>query len=1108
MNLFRLIIRSLRHYFATSLATAAGIAVATAVICGALIIGDSLKQSLLRIVDTRLGETTHTITAGERIFSVDLARAMDGFDLLSAAPVLKSEAVVTVQGTAQRTGKVQVWGVDSLFKAVTGMGPGLGVDSGLPGMDPGEAILSENLAERMDLDTGDYFMMRVRATGPIPPNTPFVSDSEQTLTRRVRVSGIAGKDEAGHFNLQASQSAPFNLFVPLEWLNGIMGLEGMANLLVVRDEEGPAGNRIAGLLRESWQLEDGGLNLEYQAGEDSWNISSDRVFIDHYLSDGLSESFPGGERALTYFVNGIEFAGRETPYSFVTALDRPGLELGREEVLINQWLAEDLGAAKGDTLHMRYFEVGPLRELEEKQCWFVVSGIVPMEEARKDAYLMPELPGLSDAGSCSDWDTGIPIELDAIRQKDEDYWDAFRGTPKAYVSLERGMELWQNRFGNLTSLRIRGGESDREKFREALAGRIDPARLEFQVNPVRQQGQEAARRGVDFSQLFAGLGMFIILAGLMLTALLLGFGIQRRKDQLQLFTSLGFPEKLIRKALGAEAALVTLVGAGIGLILALGYSRLVFVGLNRIWLDIVRTDVLELQVHPWTLGIGLAAGLGLGLAVVFWKIRTMTAFRPASGQAVPEVRTLHRTLKYSAVIAGNGWLRQLSVLLGIASVVLAGYLFMQNDFSSVFAWFAAGGMLLLSLLGYVWTFLQAPAKPWSGSPDHSKHPFNLNRLSWNNTRRNPMRSFTIITLLAMGSFVIVITAANRKDLAADALSPRGGTGGFLYMAETASPVLRNLNQPDTRLELAIPDEARFVQFHSTYDDDASCLNLNRVENPRILATDPSGLKGRFSFVAAKTGDGDPWELLERQMDGVVPAVADQSVIRWGLGKRLGDTLTYLNAGGEEVKLLLVGGLANSVFQGNVIISDRQFLEHFPARAGADVFLVDGSGRTDTQAPLADELNLIFRDHGWEMTLTSEKLAAFNTVENTYLAIFFLMGAFGMLLGTIGLAVVLAKSMLERKSETALLQALGYSTPTLVRLYASEYLLLLMTGILAGALPALLATMPPLLEGSQNIPAGFLAGVLGILLVNGAFWILLITRQGIRRQELLQSLRNE
>lgn len=1094
MNLFRLIIRSLRHYFATNLATAAGIAVATAVICGALIIGDSLKQSLLRIVDTRLGETTHTITAGERIFTVDLAREMNGFDLLSAAPVLKSEAMVTVQGTAQRTGKVQVWGVDSLFKEVTGMDPGL------PRLSPGEAIVSQNLAERMDLDTGDYFMMRVRATGPIPPNTPFVSDREQTVTRRVRVSGIAGKDEAGHFNLQASQSAPYNLFVPLEWLNGIMGLDGMANLVVMRDGEDPAGNRIAGLVRQSWQLEDGGLKLEYQAGKDSWKISSGRVFIDHYLSDGLSESFPGGERALTYFVNGIEFDGRETPYSFVTALDRPGMELGRNEALINQWLAEDLGAVKGDTLHMRYFEVGPLRELEERQCWFVVSGIVPMEEARKDAYLMPDLPGLSDAGSCSDWETGIPIELDAIRQKDEDYWETFRGTPKAYVSLERGMELWQNRIGNLTSVRIGGRESDREKLREALSGQIDPARLEFQVNPVRQKGQEAARGGVDFSQLFAGLGMFIILAGLMLTGLLVGFGIQRRKDQLQLFTSLGFPEKLIRKALGAEAALVTLLGGGIGLVLALGYSRLVFVGLNRIW--IVRTDVLELYVHPGTLGAGLAAGVGLGLAVVFWKIRTMTAFRPASARTIPGTR------RYSAMRSGPGRLRRLSELMGTASVLLALYLFFRNDLSSVFAWFAAGSLLLLSMLGYAWTFLQAPAKPWSGSLDLSKHPFNLNRLSWNNTRRNPVRSFTIITLLAMGSFVIVVTAANRKDLAADALSPQGGTGGFLYMAETASPVLRNLNQPDTRLELGIPDEARFVQFHSTYDDDASCLNLNRVENPRILATDPSGLKGRFSFVAAITGDGDPWELLERQMDGVVPAVADQSVIRWGLGKRLGDTLTYLNAGGEEVRLLLVGGLANSVFQGNVIISDRQFLDHFPARAGTDVFLVDGSGRTDLQAQLADELDLIFRDHGWEMTLTSEKLAAFNTVENTYLAIFFLMGAFGMLLGTIGLAIILAKSMLERKSETALLKALGYSTPILVRLFATEYLLLLLTGILAGALPALLATMPPLLEGSQNIPAGFLAGVLGLLLVNGAFWILLITRQGIRRQELLQSLRNE
>jgi putative ABC transport system permease protein len=1103
MNLFRLIIRSLRHYFATNMATAAGIAVATAVLCGALIVGDSLKGSLVRIVDNRLGEATHTITAGERIFTIAFGRKMDGFDGLTAAPVLKSEGAITVQGTGQRTGKVQVWGVDSMFTEVTGMDPGLvGMDPGLPRMSPEEAILSENLAARMDLDTGDYFMLRVRVTGPIPPNTPFVSDQEQTVTRRVKVSGIAGREAAGHFNLQVSQSAPFNLFVPLEWLNGIMGLDAMANLLVVRDVEGPASSRIAGRVQQSWQVEDGGLHMEYTSDAGAWKITSSRVFLDHYLSDGLAESFPGEERALTYFVNGIGFSGRETPYSFVAALDRSEFEPGRNEVLINQWLAEDLGAGKGDTLQMRYFEVGPLRELEEKQAWFVVSGIIPMEEAQKDAYLMPELPGLSDAGSCSDWETGIPIELDAIRQKDEDYWDAFRGTPKAYVSLERGMELWQNRFGNLTSVLIEGNESDSLQLREAMAGRFDPTRLEFQVNPVRQKGLEAARGGVDFSQLFAGLGMFIVLAGLMLTALLLGFGIQRRKDQLQLFTSLGFPEKLIRKALGAEAALVTLVGAGIGLILALGYSRLVFVGLNRIWQDIVRTEVLEMHVNPGTMAVGLAAGVGLGLAVVAWKIRSMTASGVASARTVP------KTTKTFTLRPGPKRIRQLSVLLGAASVLLAGYLFLQNDFSSVLAWFAAGGLLLLSMLGMAWALLQAQPKPGRETSDLSKFVLDLNRLSLKNTRRNPVRSFTIIALLAMGSFVLVVTAANRKDLAADAFSPRGGTGGFWFMAETTSPVLRNLNRPDPRLELGIPDGANFVQFHSTYDDDASCLNLNRVENPRILATDPALLKDRFSFVAAITDEGDPWQLLERQMEGVVPAIADQSVIRWGLGKRPGDTLTYLNASGEEIRLLLVGGLANSIFQGNVIISERQFLKHFPARAGTNVFLVEGSGPLEGQTALAEELDLIFRDQGWEMARASEKLAEFNTVENTYLAIFFLMGAFGMLLGTIGLAVILAKSMLERKSETALLKALGYPSPTLIRLFATEYLLLLVSGILAGALPALLATMPPLLEGSQNVPAGFLAGVLGLLLVNGAFWILLITQHGIRRQEVLQSLRND
>ena len=55
-------------------------------------------------------------------------------------------------------------------------------------------------------------------------------------------------------------------------------------------------------------------------------------------------------------------------------------------------------------------------------------------------------------------------------------------------------------------------------------------------------------------------------------------------------------------------------------------------------------------------------------------------------------------------------------------------------------------------------------------------------------------------------------------------------------------------------------------------------------------------------------------------DGLVPAVADATVVTWGLGKSVGDVIEYVNESGKKVGVLLAVGLKNSIFQGNLIIS--------------------------------------------------------------------------------------------------------------------------------------------------------------------------------------------
>jgi ABC-type antimicrobial peptide transport system permease subunit len=84
---------------------------------------------------------------------------------------------------------------------------------------------------------------------------------------------------------------------------------------------------------------------------------------------------------------------------------------------------------------------------------------------------------------------------------------------------------------------------------------------------------------------------------------------------------------------------------------------------------------------------------------------------------------------------------------------------------------------------------------------------------------------------------------------------------------------------------------------------------------------------------------------------------------------------------------------------------------------------------------------------------------FYSVTNTYLSIFLALGALGMILGTIGLAVILARTILERRREIALMQAIGFGTRQLFRLLVNEYLILLAAGVLTGLVTAVVATLP-------------------------------------------------
>jgi hypothetical protein len=112
--------------------------------------------------------------------------------------------------------------------------------------------------------------------------------------------------------------------------------------------------------------------------------------------------------------------------------------------------------------------------------------------------MAPTFPGISDSPTLESWDPPFPVDLRRVRPQDERYWEQYRTTPKAFLSLEAGQRLWRSRYGALTSIRLKSPEgASADRVREDLLPRlraaIDPLALGLTVSDVRAQSLDASR---------------------------------------------------------------------------------------------------------------------------------------------------------------------------------------------------------------------------------------------------------------------------------------------------------------------------------------------------------------------------------------------------------------------------------------------------------------------------------------------------------------------------------------------------------------------------------------------------------------------------------------
>jgi ABC-type antimicrobial peptide transport system permease subunit len=147
------------------------------------------------------------------------------------------------------------------------------------------------------------------------------------------------------------------------------------------------------------------------------------------------------------------------------------------------------------------------------------------------------------------------------------------------------------------------------------------------------------------------------------------------------------------------------------------------------------------------------------------------------------------------------------------------------------------------------------------------------------------------------------------------------------------------------------------------------------------------------------------------------------------------------------------------------------------------------------------------DEGFDAVPEREILENLLAVQNTYLSTFQSLGALGLLLGTLGLATVQARSVLERRGELALLRAQGFRRARVGWLVLLENISLLIAGLATGVIAALCAILPHLFFAAASIPVVGVLQLLAFVLVIGALTAAVAVRLTLRAP-LLASLRGE
>lgn len=632
----------------------------------------------------------------------------------------------------------------------------------------------------------------------------------------------------------------------------------------------------------------------------------------------------------------------------------------------------------------------------------------------------------------------------------------------------------------------------------------------------------AASEGAGLTEVFSTIGVFSVLAGILLLVNLFVMLAEERKSELGMLRAVGFTRRRLVRAFAIEGAMYALVAAAAGAVVGVGIGWLVALVAGPIFGE--EGASYPLVIKPASLAIGATTGLVISLLTVWGtsvRIARLNIIRAIRDLPEPTViRARRRTLVIATVgvlagaaisAAGFSGDQAIGVLVGlplaafsaapllrllvpertvrllVAVTVLGWGLAVREFFPDVMG---EGDMVAFVVQGVVLTIgavslASSLDRVWTAAVDQ------LGRGGRGLAPRlgiaYPLaRRFRTSMLLGMFSLVILtVTMVTGFSAAIE-----GSTGttveemaagyDLLVDSNPANPVGAEALAGRNDVDAAAGFTHGIASFEVDHLDGTHPWPLTGFDAD-LLAR---GVPGLFARDAAYPTDADAYRaVLADPTLTIVPenflvAGVDVAVLA------VGDTVTVLQAGSGQRHELTIAAIGETDWLGNGALVSRDLTATVfgPRDVVSRTYLAVADG-ADPDA-VAASVNAAFLPHGADAhtfaTLGTQgvgQLIGFLAMLRGFLG-------FGLLIGIAGLGVVMVRAVRERRQEIGMLRAMGFQTGLVRTAMLSEAGLIAVQGTVIGAALGLLTTRQ-ILTGSASFGDGGLPFIIpwaGLLLI--------------------------